>query len=191
MCKTLIYDILMNPLPINDPLRDELNYKRLKTIASELSECFYRAVKNFPIYPEFFSINYTSVENDSSVLRIRAPDSIYNIIEYNEHIWNKFHDECPIDAMELRHAIDISIDAGLTKHYITKKSLTKQFLMDKFKLILSTIPSVHKEHIDPVKPECPKSPGSVSIWKIINIRNNAKLPITKYLECIDEFSLYN
>lgn len=186
-CRNLIYDIIINPVSLDSPLYGKINYTRLKDNAAELTNSFYRSVKNFPVYPEFF-IKQTVIDIKTSILRIRVPNQQVNKLEYLQYIWDKFHDECPIDALELEYANDICIENS-----IIKKFLIKQFLMDKLYIILSTIPIVHKEHTGDTKIIHQKSPGPVCIWKLINIRNNAHLSVSKYLENLeelDEFTLY-
>lgn len=194
MCKGLIYDILMTPLSITDPLRGEVNYSRLSSIASELIDCFYRASKDFPIYPEFFMkpiINERIESNSNLSLRIRTPNPEQNNITYSEYIWDKFYNECPIYSLEILYAIELCKDTGITKDYINKKSLSKQFLIDKLVKILSNIPIIHNEHTARIKPDCPMSPGPINKWNIVMLRRKAGLSITQYLEDVDDFSLYD
>jgi hypothetical protein len=187
-CRNLIYDIIINPVSLDSPLYGKINYTRLKDNAAELTNSFYRSVKDFPVYPEFF-VKHKIIDIETSILRIRIPNEQANKLEYLQYIWDKFHDEYPIYAAELEYANDICIENS-----IIKKLLIKQFLMDKLYIILSTIPVVHKEHSEHNSHKYAGSPGPACIWKIINIRNNANLPVSKYLdklEELDDFSLYN
>lgn len=132
---------------------------------------------NFPIYPEFFRIE----SQTRSGLSIRIPDESLDMLEYCEILWNRFHEECPIWAKELEHAEDLCMDYSIGRITFDKKQLIKHFLMDRLYIILSMIPRVHLEHSTKSVPLEQGSLGPVEIYKIIHIRQNLGLPITKYL----------
>jgi len=185
-CENLIYDILINPLPLDHELRDHINFTSLKRCAVEVAHCFYRVVKDFPIWPEFFlkEIRKTPVPH----LRIRIPDEILSKYEYEELLWDRFHEECPLWAYELEHAQETCMDFSIGRNTADKKQLIKQFLMDRLHVILKNVPSIHLEHTEKINKEVQPSPGPVDIWKIIRIRHNVGLPIYKYLSIIETAS---
>jgi hypothetical protein len=180
-CMNLIYDILISPLPLDHELYDHIHFKSLERCAVEVAYCFYRAVRDFPIYPEFFR-NEIQPPVLAVSLRIRIPDQSLNKYEYEEIIWNRFHEECPVWAYELQHAIDICIDYSIGRLCIDKNMLVKHFLMGILHKILLHVPTLHKEHSTKAKPIEYKSLGAVDIWKIIEVRQKAFLPIEKYLK---------
>ena len=105
-CKNLIYDILISPLAINHPLHSNIKFKSLRRCALEVSDCFYRAVKEFPIHSDIFIIEVSNTKK-------------YTEFDFDEIIWNSFH-ETYESSYELEYAIDLCIDYSVCKKYITK-----------------------------------------------------------------------
>ena len=180
-CMNLIYDILINPLPLDHDLHGHIHFKSLERCALEVAYCFYRAVRDFPIYPEFFRMEVERPVLGVS-LRIRIPEESLDIDEYEEVLWNRFHEECTVWAQELDYAFETCQDYCIARHCVDKKQLTKQFLMDRLHKILLQVPTIHMEHTRKSIPTEAKSLGSVDIWKIIDIRQKVGLPIEKYLK---------
>ena len=168
-CKNMIYDILIDPLQLTHLLHSYINTKSLRLCAVEVSDCFYRAVKDFPSGPEFFSETY------------EQKIQILSSFDCDEIIWDRFHYRFPEFTDELKHAIDICIDSSVAKKTIIKEQLIKHFLMDKLRKILVLIPSVHREHTEKTRIDEYASLGPVDICKIISIRRSAGLPVDKYL----------
>jgi len=165
----MIYDILIDPLQVEHLLRNYINTNSLKLCASELADCFYRAVKDFPNGPEFF---IETSEQKSNVL---------SSFDCDEIIWNRFHYRFPDFAHELQHAIDLCIDSSVAKKTIIKEELIKHFIMDKLRKILVLIPTVHREHTMKIRIGESASLGPADITKIIRIRRSAGLPVDTYL----------
>jgi len=176
----LIYDILISPLPLEHELRDTIHLKSLERCAVEVAHCFYRAVRDFPVYPEFFRKEIQRPVLGVN-LRIRIPDELLDKYEYDELLWNRFHEECPVWAQELEYAFETCLDYNVARHTIDKKQLIKQFLMDKLHKILLHVPTIHKEHTMKCGPSEGKSLGPVDICKLIEVRQKACLPIEKIL----------
>lgn len=179
-CMNLIYDILLNPLPVDHVLRDHINFKSLERCAVEVAHSFYRSVRDFPIYREFF-IKELQEPVIGSSLRIRIPDESLEKYEYDEMLWNRFHDECPIWAQELEYAFETCLDYSVGRRTVDKKQLIKQFLMDRLHTILLQIPTIHRDHTMKLGPSEGKSLGPVDLWKIIEVRQKACLPVEHYL----------
>ena len=132
----MIYDIIINPLDLENLLQGYINFKILSYYALDISDCFYRAVKDFPTGPQ----SMVFVSNKCGVKKLSDYDR-------DEIIWNRFHDIFPSMANELQYALDLCIDVGISKKTIYKEQLLKQFLMNRLRQILILIPSVHKDHI--------------------------------------------
>ena len=169
----MIYDILINPLPLNHLLHGYIDMKSLRSCALEVADCFYRVVKNFPCGPEFFK---ETSEQKSQVL---------SSFECDEIIWNRFHsivpELYPEYVYELQHAMDTCIDHSVPRKTIIKEELIKHFLMDRLRQILVLIPNVHREHTEKTRINEYASLGPVDISKIISIRRSAGLPVDTYL----------
>jgi len=163
----MIYDILINPLSLSHPLHSYIKFKSLKRCALEVSDCFYRAVKEFPIYSEIFRVDINDTKE-------------YTELDCDEIIWNRFHETYP-SSHELQYAIDLCIDYSVGTKCITKEQLIKQFLMDRLRKILDLVPSSHRDHSLKLEIDENVSIGPVCKWKIIAIRKLAGLPITNYL----------
>ena len=178
-CKNLIYDIIISPLSLSHPLHSYIKFKSLRRCALEVSDCFYRAVKEFPIYSEIFRVDINDTKE-------------YTEFDCDEIIWNRFH-ETYQSSHELEYAIDLCIDYSVGKNttgcqvpnvlsdIITKEQLIKQFLMDRLRKILVLVPSSHRDHTLKLGTDDNVSIGPVCKWKIIAIRKLAGLPITNYL----------
>lgn len=182
MCKNMIYDILINPLPLNHLLHGKINFEALKRCGISVTNSIYRAIKDFPISPSFFIEEVEQVEPSFS-LRIRiptekTPDTDF---EKDEKVWNKFFKLYPHTFEEFQNIIDQCVDTGVAKKTIHKEQLIKQFLMDILRKVLSMIPSVHSEHTNIIRYVNPPSIGSVCNWKIVAVRRLAGLPVDKYV----------
>ena len=173
-CINLIYDILISPLPLDHELRDHIQFKSLERCAVEVAHCFYRAVRDFPVYPEFFR---KEIQRPllGVKLRIRIPDESLDKYEYEEIIWNRFYEECPVWAHELQHAIDTCIDYSIGRLCTDKNMLVKHFLMGILHKILLHVPAAHKEHTIKAPLIEYKSLGPVELCKLIEIRQKARL----------------
>lgn len=148
--------------------------------APELVSCFYRAICDFPIYPEFFVPPVKHV--DTLSLRIYTPaDKAMAIAEHEEFIWLKFYEECPIWASELDYAIDTCVTTGVARNTRAKEQLIQQFFMERFRILLMTVPTIHNEHTMKFANQNHKSSGPVPLWDIIHLRQKAGLPILDYL----------
>ena len=168
LCKNMIYDILINPLPLTNLLHGYINFKSLTRCALEVSDCFYRVVKDFPSGPEFFKC-------DTQI------PAFISTFECDEIVWNRYHEKYPALSSELKYAIDICIDNSIGRVSTCKELLIKQFLMDRLRQILVLIPNVHMDHTLKRVTGERVSIGPVCKWKIIAIRRLAGLPLTNYL----------
>ena len=181
MCKNMIYDILINPLPLNHILHGSINFDALKRCAVSVAYSIYRGIKDFPICPNFF---IEEPLESSHILHIRAPlePSPLTDFEKDEMIWNKFFSKYPENIEDFQDAIDKCIDAGVAKKTtILKQQLVKYFLMDILRKVLTIIPTVHNDHTNKNINVESKSLGPVCNWDIITIRRTAGLPVDKYL----------
>lgn len=169
ICKSLIYDILINPLAHKHMLEGHINYKALHACAIELADCFYRAVHKFPIFPvSFFQpshIQYPELYMDAALAKCNA----------EEWFWNTFHEDYPERAYELEHAIDTCVTTGVARNTYAKEQLVKQFFMEKLREILMILPTIHKEHTLKIPEQTRKSLEPLPIWHLIEIRQRAGL----------------
>ena len=179
MCKNLIYDILVNPLPLDHLLQGYINFDALNHCGLSVVYSMYRGIKDFPICPSFFIEDVAS----SLTLRIRAPlePSPLTDFDKDEKIWNKFFSTYPEKIEEFQDAIDQCVDAGVAKKTIIKEQLVKYFLMDILRKILIIIPTIHRDHTCKNVHIETASLGSVCNWKLVTIRRLAGLPVDKYL----------
>jgi hypothetical protein len=181
MCKNMIYDILINPLPLNHILHGYINFDALKRCGVSVVYSIYRGIKDFPICPNFFIEEHLE---SSHILHIRAPLEPRPLTEFekDEMIWNKFFSKYPENIEEFQDVIDKCIDAGVAKKAtISKEQLIKYFLMDILRKVLTIIPTIHNDHTNKNVHTESKSLGPVCNWKIITIRRLADLPVDKYL----------
>lgn len=172
ICKSLIYDILIDPLAHKHMLQGYINYKALHACALEVADCFYRAVHEFPIFPvSFFQpsyIQYPELYMDKALAKCNA----------EEWLWNTFHEDYPLWAYELEHAIDTCVTTGVARNTCAKEQLVKQFFMEKLREILIMIPTIHKQHTLKIREQHRKSLGPVPLWHLIEVRQKAGLVST-------------
>lgn len=187
ICKSLIYDIIIDPLSHTHALHAHINFKALAKCAVEVVDCFYRAVQGFPIFPEYFfqpvvPSRYTaSTPTVGLGLRIRIPDKALAKFEFEEWLWNKFHTDCPDWAYELQYAIETCVSTGVAIKTRAKEQLIKQFFMEKLSKFLINIPTIHKDHTVKIPIPNRTSPGPVPLWDIIHLRQKAGLPVAHIL----------
>ena len=173
-----MYDVLINPLPLDHLLRGYIDFDALKCCGVNVVYSMYRGIKDFPICPNFFIEDISP----SLTMRIRTPlePSPLTDFDKDEKVWNKFFKMYPEKIEEFQDAIDQCIDAGVAKTII-KEQLVKYFLMDILRKVLSIIPTIHRDHTCKNVHIETTSLGSICNWKLVTIRRLAGLPVDKYL----------
>ena len=185
ICKNLIYDIIISPISHDHPLYIHINYKALNACIVDVVDCFYRAVRDFPIFPEFFFKPVNPIQppthGSPMSLRISIPNPETIKSDSEEWLWTKFHIECAAWAHELEYAIDTCVEKGVARNTQAKEQLIKQFFMEKLKIILVNLPTIHNEHTMKILKVEKVSPGPVSLWDLIHIRQKVGLSVRHLL----------
>jgi hypothetical protein len=161
ICESLIFDIIVDPLPAKHILNDYIRVSGLKNCAREVAHCFSRALN---VTPDSLTKYHTSLNSHC------AP-----YLE-DERIWNAFHTEFPTEASELEHAITLCMESSVTVRTSVPEQLIKHFFMHKLRTILRIIPSTHHDHtvkLPPVKAACSRS---LEAWELNRVRDRAGLP---------------
>ena len=169
MCKGLIYDILNSPLPVYYSLRDHISMKSLKACSPELVNYFYRMLKDIKLADSFFRKPVNLFNNCEDV-------GLLNY-EFDEFIWNKFHMIYPQRIEELKYIHNVCIDYNIAHRTVAKEQLIHEFIMYILRMMLISIPDIHKDHIKKMHHINQPSLGPVPFWKINIVRAKAGLPI--------------
>jgi len=173
MCYVHMYDILLDPLPINNILNEFINYKSLKRCMSELVQCFTKVLEGFDEGPDFFMRPQMPSTEDVLQLRIYIPDEPSEVTEFknDEYIWNKFTTTFPNKVQELTYAINICLNESVMRKVENKEIFIKQFLMKKLRRLLSIIPISHVQHSGNYIIEKEKDLGRVPTWKLEQLKH--------------------
>lgn len=173
MCYTYIYDTLVYPLAIDHLVKDSIHPASVHRCAEIISKCFERALSNFDNDPFFFVTN--DIEFMIRFRTERDPD----VREFmnDQLVWNEFQIQYPKSSEELKFAVQVCLDNSITKNVISKIQIIKQFLMHKFRTLLSCLGEIHTGHTKKQGFENAKSLDSVPFHKIAEIRSKAGLPL--------------
>jgi hypothetical protein len=184
MCYGYIYDTLINPLPSNHLLNEHIHRPSLLRCSNTLTECFKRALDVFDNDISFFI--EIEMDEEAAILSEKDPRTR----EYMEDawVWKKFNEQYPKSQMELKYALDICLDHSIARHTIAKEHVIQHFLMDRLRILLSSLPDIHTNHNTKMSYEKSKSLGPVPLKKIVEIRTKLGLPVSKWER---ETSVYN
>ena len=186
MCYGLVYDIIVNPLPLNHPLRTKISRIGMSKCSSELADMFTKTISTFPHKSDFFVKPFYE-EDPQDATGPRTPNTIYCDEVNDIFTWNRFYERYPEESKFLDSAIDLCRDSGLIKRSFHTEMSIKEFLMYILRKILTLLPDVHYEHT--VKPPLPKSSSmaEVPLWKINQLRDLQGLP--RYVPKISSISI--
>lgn len=165
MCNGYIYDVLTTPLPIDHLLRNNINNASVKKCASELTECFQRALHNFTASDVFLFV--TVNEKDHRLKRFIEEDII----------WSRFKKVYTARFHEIQHAIEICMDNGITRKTTAHEQVVTHFLMNRLRILLTNLTKIHIEHTMKPKYVNPGSKCNISYQQLAQIRMKANLPV--------------
>jgi len=165
MCNGYIYDVLTTPLPIDHLLRNNINNDSVKKCASELTECFQRALHNFTASEVFLYV--TVHEKDHRLKRFMEEDII----------WSRFKKVYSTRYSEIKHAIEICMDNAITRKTMAYEQVVTHFLMNRLRILLTNLTKIHIEHTMKPKYVNPGSKCNISYQHLAQIRMKAGLPV--------------
>jgi hypothetical protein len=175
MCYGFIYDILTSHLSANNLLHEYIHMPSLVRCAEDLTKCFHKAVSAFDHSIEFFKhpseVNEDILYENNPIVRGLLQDQL---------IWDKFNALYPKSSEELEFAIQIAIDNRILRKTTLLEENVKRFCMNKLRILLSCVPSLHRDHTNKVPFEQSKSLGPVPYIKIANLRDALGLPISNW-----------
>jgi len=170
MCYGYIYDTIVNPLPVGHRLLSYIRRPSLKRCAEELAACFLKALDNFDNNPLFFVM----LDDSDDCIEFEADPVIRELME-DEWVWKRFYRYYPYGASELTHAVQVAIDNSIAKSVSKAEQVVTNFFMDRWRILISVIPLMHKNHTDKLSAERGGSLGPVPDEKIREIRKKAGL----------------
>jgi hypothetical protein len=165
MCNGYIYDVLTTPLPIDHLLRNNINIASVKKCASELTECFQRALEKFTASDVFLHV--TVHEKDHHLKRFKEEEIIWS--RFNRVYHTRFH--------EIQHAIEICMDNGVGRKTTAYEQVVTHFLMNRLRILLTNLTKIHIEHTMKPKYVNPGSKCNISYQQLAQIRMKAGLPV--------------
>ena len=130
MCKTYIYDSLSSPLPINHHLQPYIHMRSVKGCISQIAKSFERIFKELPEGSDLFEID----EEDHPQLtlsRIFESDSILQY-EISVVLWSNLSIDFPKCESELRHLVDVCLDANIARNTKQHEKIIKEYLMHQY-----------------------------------------------------------
>jgi hypothetical protein len=154
MCFSYIHDCILYPLPLTNPIRQNINLKSLQRCIHPVTRCIQRAVSDI-------SVNLSSI---SSFMTTQ------NLIIYIESA----HPEM---IKELIHATDICIDTSVACKTKDPNTIIRVFLGTKLHEILKQIYHIHRQHTTKPNYVNPSSLGPLPFWKLCEIRSKIHAPV--------------
>ena len=174
MCYSYIYDTLVNPLPLGHLLLRYIHRPSLLRCSSLLAKCFQKALDGFDNHPAFFM---NMDEDDFIRFQSQKDPRIREFME-DTWVWNKFYKNYPAASENITHCKEICIDSSITRGTFANDYVIKNFLMDRLRIFLSQIPTIHKNHTEKSSYQTIQSLGPVPIDKLIEIRKKHGLPVS-------------
>ena len=158
MCYGFIYDTIINPYHITNPLCNAVSLSHEET--DRITQTFLEVISDF-MDLDFFK--------DVDDLPLNKSD---------EWAWVKFEMENPDGYAKLKKEVKKTFESMKKKKYVTEHLITR-FFMNKFRILIANLPQIHLEHSLKIF----KKVGSLSPLpynKLVEIRLKAGLPIPEY-----------
>jgi len=156
-------------------LYGKIHMPSLKRCASQVAQCFHRALTVFDDELELFSL----VDKDNEIIKAEKDPLIQEFME-DKIIWDNFGILYPNEFNDLNYAIDVCLDNSISRKTPFNEQVILQFLMDRLRTLASCILSVHTYHTLKVGCEPSHSPGPVPLSKISKIRADLGLPVSNW-----------
>ena len=187
MCKTYIYDSLSSPLPINHHLQPYINMKSLKKCISEITKSFERIFKELPEDSDLFEID----EEDHPHLILSREFESGAILQYEISVvlWTILRIDFPKCESELRHLVDVCLDANITRNTKEHEKIIKEYLMNQLHSVYFLLSDIHELHTKKNVQPPMASLESVPAWKIIELRMKHGLHIDPKLNAENDSEL--
>lgn len=156
-------------------LYGKIHMPSLKRCATEVAQCFHKALTVFDDDVELFTL----VDQDNAVIQAEKDPNIREFME-DKIIWDNFGLLYPNEFKDLNYAIEVCLDNSISRQTPFKEQVILQFLMDRLRTLASCILSVHTCHTLKLGYENSKSPGPVPLSKISKIRTDLGLPVSNW-----------
>ena len=179
MCKTYIYDSLSSPLSINHHLQPYIHMRSLKGCISEIAKSFERIFKELPEDSDLFEID----EEDYPHLILSREFESGAILQYEISVvlWTILRIDFPKCESELRHLVDVCLDANITRNTKEREKVIREYLMHQLHSVYFLKTDVHNLHTNKTVQTPTGSLGPVPAWKIAELRIKNGLPVDPLL----------